>query len=144
MTLSFLLDANVVSEMMRPRPNRRVVAFLSTLTPDQTGLAAVTVWEILNGIGKLPPGQRRAGLEGRFRRVLALLGDRVVPWTPEDARICARVMEDKRRRGESLDGHLPDAFLAATAIRMDLTIITRNTRDFRRTGARTRNPWARA
>ncbi len=63
-------------------------------------------------------------------------------WTLEDARICARIMKGRRRGGEPLDGQLADAFLAAAAVRRNLTIITRNTRDFRKTGARTVNPWA--
>ena len=61
--------------------------------------------------------------------------------TEDDARVCARIMEEKQRRGESLDAQLPDAFLAAIAVRRGLTIVTRNTRDFRNTGARTVDPW---
>ena len=88
-------------------------------------------------------GARRSELEAQFRDFRErLFGDRVLEWTSEDARVCARIMEDRRRRGESLDAQLPDAFLAATAVRRNLTIVTRNTRDFRNTGARTVNPWA--
>ena len=105
------------------------------------GFAAVTVWEVLGGIGRLEPGQRRRSLEHRFRSVLQDFGDRVLDWTLEDARTCAHIMEDKRRRGESLDSQLADAFLAAAAVRRNLTIVTQNTRDFRNTGARTVNPW---
>ena len=141
MTVSWLLDANVVSEMMRFRPDGRVGAFLDSLAPQQVGFAAVTVWEVLNGIGRLEPGQRRRSLEHRFRSVVQEFGDRVVDWTLEDARTCAVIMEDKRRRGEPLDSQLADAFLAAAAVRRNLTIVTRNTRDFRNTGARTVNPW---
>ncbi len=139
--LSWLLDTNVVSEMMRPRPDRRVVEFLDAADPQGMGIAAVTVWEVLNGIGKLSPGRRRRLFEDSFRQVLDAFGECLVAWTPEDAQTAAQVMERKRRRGESLDAQLPDAFLAATAVRRGLTIITRNTRDFRNTGARAVNPW---
>ena len=110
MTVSWLLDANVVSEMMRFRPDGRVALFLDSLAPQQVGFAAVTVWEVLNGIGRLEPGQRRRSLEHRFRSVVQEFGDRVVDWTLEDARMCAVIMEDKRRRGEPLDSQLADAF----------------------------------
>ncbi len=141
MTVLWLLDANVVSEMMRFRPDGRVALFLDSLTSQQVGFAAVTVWEVLSGIGRLEPSQRRRSLEHRFRSVLQDFGDRVLDWTLEDARTCAHIMEDKRRRGESLDSQLADAFLAAAAVRRNLTIVTQNTRDFRNTGARTVNPW---
>ena len=139
--LSWLLDTNVASELMRPRTDRRVARFLSRIANEQVGLAAISVWEVLNGIRKLPPGRRRSALDTRFRNVLDSYRDRVLPWTEDDARVCARIMEEKRRRGESLDAQLPDAFLAAVAVRRGLTIVTRNTRDFRNTGARTVNPW---
>ena len=139
--LSWLLDTNVASELMRPRTDRRVARFLSRIANEQVGLAAISVWEVLNGIRKLPPGRRRSALDIRFRNVLDSYRDRVLPWTEDDARVCARIMEEKRRRGESLDAQLPDAFLAAVAVRRGLTIVTRNTRDFRNTGARTVNPW---
>ena len=50
-------------------------------------------------------------------------------------------MEAKRRRGESLDDHLPDAFLAAAAARRRLSVVTRNAREFRNIGVETANPW---
>lgn len=140
--LSGLLDTNVISELMRPRPNPVVLAFLDRRGPATLGIAAITEWEILNGFGKMSLGARRSDLEARFRQFRAhLFGDRVVDWTSEDARVCARIMEDKRKRGESLDAQFPDAFLAAVAVRRGFTIITRNVRDFRNTGARSVNPW---
>ena len=53
-------------------------------------------------------------------------------------------MEAKRRRGEPLHGHLPDAMLVGTAIRHGLSIVTRTRRDFRNTGVITVNPWTDA
>ena len=47
--LVWLLDANVVSEMMRPNPDPRVAAFLDSIDEDGIGLASITVWEILDG-----------------------------------------------------------------------------------------------
>jgi len=139
--LSWLLDTNVASELMRARTDRRVARFLSRIANEQVGLAAISVWEVLNGIRRLPAGRRRSALDTRCRNVLDSYRDRVLPWTEDDARVCARIMEEKRRRGESLDAQLPDAFLAAVAVRRGLTIVTRNTRDFENTGARTVNPW---
>ena len=141
--LAWLIDTNVVSEMMRPRPEPRVAAFLDSIADEGLGLASVTVWEVLDGIGRLPPGRRRHGLADRFRDLLdELFEDRIVDWTLADAQACARLMEDKRRRGEPLDDHVPDAFLAAAAVTRGLAIVTRNTGEFRHTGVETVDPWA--
>jgi len=138
---AWILDANVVSEMMRPRPDRRVIRFLNTIPLPGVALASITVWEILNGIGCLEPARRRTELRERFGAVLQGFEDRVLAWTVEDARACAALLETRRRLGRPLDEQLPDAFLAAAAVSRNLTIVTRNTPDFEDTGARTVNPW---
>ena len=141
-SLAWLIDTNVVSEMMRPRPEPQVAAFLDSIEHEGLGIASVTVWEILDGIGRLSPGRRRADLAGRFDDLLdELFDDRIVEWSVADARACARIMENKRRRGEPLDDHVPDAFLAAVAATRSLAVVTRNTREFRNTGVEVVNPW---
>ena len=143
--VAWLLDTNVLSEMMRSNPEPRVAGFLDRIAGEGIGLAAITVWEILNGIGHLDPGQRREDLAERFQGILDdFFEDRILDWTAADARACARIMEEKRRRGEPLDSHLPDAMLAGTAISNGLAIVTRNEREFRNTGAEVVNPWAEA
>ena len=140
--LAWLIDTNVVFEMMRPRPEPQVAAYLDSIAEDGLGLASITVWEVLDGIGRLAPGRRRRGLADRFHDLLdELFEDRIVDWTQADAQACARIMEEKRRRGEALDDHVPDAFLAAAASTRGLTVVTRNTGEFRNTGVETVDPW---
>ena len=140
--LTWLIDTNVVSEMMRPRPEPGVAAFLDSVADEGVGLSSISVWEILDGIGRLPAGRRRDSLLDRFQDLLdELFEDRIVDWSLDDARTCARIMEDTRRRGEPLDDHLPDAFLAAAAATRGLAVLTRNTREFRNTGVNAVNPW---
>ena len=139
--LAWLVDTNVVSEMMRPLPEPRVAAFLDSIAGEGLGLASITVWEILDGIGRLAPGRRRDSLADSFHDLLdELFEDRIVDWSLADAQACARIMEAKCRRGESLDDHVPDAFLAAAASRR-LAVVTRNTGEFRNTGVETVDPW---
>lgn len=139
---AYLLDANVISEMMRPAPEPRVAEFLNRTAREGLGVASITVWEIPNGLGRLKSGRRRHDLGERFRGILdEVFGERVFDWTVDDARACANVMEERRRRGEPLDHHLPDAMLAGTALSRGLTIVTRNEREFRNTGAALVNPW---
>ena len=139
---AYLLDTNVVSEMMRPEPDQRVTSAVALAALAGTAIASMTVWEILNGMGGLDPGRRRSDLRARFQSVLDEAFDgRVLDWTLADAQACAEIMEAKRRLGESLDDHLPDAMIAATAVTRGLTVLTRNEREFRNTGAKWVNPW---
>lgn len=143
--IAWLLDTNVVSEMMRPHPEPRVSEFLDSIAPEGMGLSPIAVWEILDGIGRLDSGKRRESLAARFQDVLDECFDqRVLSWTDEDARACARIMEEKRRRGEPLDDHIPDAFLAAMAATRGLAVVTRNTREFRNTCVTVVDPWSEA
>ena len=140
--LAWLVDTNVVCEMMRPRPEPRVVVFLDSIADEGLGLASLTAWEIFNGIGRLDPGRRRRELAERFQDLLDdLFEDRVVAWSAADARACARIMEVKRRFGEPLDDYVPDALLAAAAAVRDLAVVTRKRAKFRNTGVETVDPW---
>ncbi len=141
--LAYLIDANVISEMMRPTPDRAVADCLDRIAGDGLAIASISVWEILNGIGQLAPGRRRNDLAARFNSILAdVFEDAVLDWTAGDAAACAAVMEDKRRRGEPLDAHLPDAFLAGLARNRKLATVTRNEGEFRNIGVEMLNPWS--
>ena len=140
---AWLIDTNVLSEMMRPNPERRVAGFLDKIADEGIGLSCITAWEILNGIGRLDVGRRREELAERFHGLVdEFFEDRLFDWSVADTRACALIMEVKRRRGEPLDRHLPDAMLAGTALHYGLSIVTRNAREFRNTGIEIANPWA--
>lgn len=139
---AYLLDTNVVSEMMRPEPDWRVASAVQLAALDGIGITTVTVWEILNGIGRLDQGRKRRDLQARFQSVLDETFDgRVLDWTLADAQACADLMEAKRRLGEPLDDHLPDAMIAAVAVTRGLAVLTRNEQEFENTGAAWVNPW---
>ena len=143
--LTWLVDTNVISEMMRPKPEPRVATFLDSIADEGLGIASITIWEVLDGIGRLSLGRRRDDLADRFQNVLdELFEDRIITWTLTDAHACARIMEHKRRLGEPLDDHVPDAFLAAAAASRSLAIVTRNSGEFRNTGVDTVDPWTAA
>ncbi len=97
--------------MMWPSSEPRGAAYLASVADEGLGMASVTVWKILDGIGRRALGQRRVDLARRFRNLLDdLFEDRVVDWSLADAHVCARIIEAKRWRGERLDDHVPDAF----------------------------------
>ncbi len=97
--LAWLIDTNVVSEMMRPRPEPQVAAFLDSIADEGLGLSSVTVWEVLDGIGRIDPGRRRRDLADRFQDLLdELFEDRIIDWSQADAQACARIRQAPARR----------------------------------------------
>ena len=141
-TLVYLLDTNVLSEMMRSTPSAQVSDFLDRTRDEGHGISAVTVWEIEYGICRLDDGKRCRNLKCMFDSVLAeLFKDRIFPWEDQDAALCAEIMEDRRRAGRALDDHFPDAIIASTARVRNLVLVTRNISEFEDTGLRLVDPW---
>ncbi len=135
--MSVLLDTNVLSEAGKPLPNSNVQAFLIGLA--DLWISVVSIHEIEYGIGLLPLGQRRTGLEKSTAAVIATFGPRVIPVGEYEAQRAARFRAESRRRGRVI--HLPDALIAATAKEHGLTLATRNVRDFDYLGIDVVDPW---
>lgn len=125
MALRFLLDTNVVSEWVRPHPDKAV---LTRLQAEQAAcaMAAPTLQELAFGLARLAPGRRRDQLE----TWLTGLADRL-PVLPVNAR-AAWWLGVERARRERLGRPLPyvDGEIAAVAVTTGLTLVTRNGRDF--------------
>jgi hypothetical protein len=131
----YLLDTNVVSELRRPRPHGAVVAWLRDVPDSDLHLSAVTIGEIQTGveITRERDPEKAAEIEGWLDRVAATLN--VLPMDGGTFRRWARLMH---RRSDQL---LEDAMIAATAQMHDLTVVTRNVRDFEAFGVKTLNPF---
>jgi toxin FitB len=137
--LSFLLDTNLVSEWVKPRPNPGVVAWLSSADEDRTFLSAVTLAELRHGVERLTSGARQRRLDQWLSVELPLRFDgRILLIDPVVADGWGRVMARVRDAGRAIG--VMDAFIAATALAHDLTLATRNTDDFDGV-VRLVNPW---
>ena len=134
----YLLDTNIISEIRQPkRANPSVLSWTRTVDQNLFFLSVATVMEVQYGALLLSRRDKIAG--GVFRRwvddhVLPDFVDRILPITTDIALVCA-ALHVPNRRGER------DAWIAATALVHDLTIVTRNVRDFEGTGAKLFNPW---
>ena len=138
--MSFLLDTNVISEWAKPRPDPKVIEWLAEADEDRLYLSVVSFAELARGIELLPKGQRR---------------ERLSAWVEEDLvpRFEGRILGIDLRVASAwgtllarshalgLTTHTMDGFLAATASAFDLTLVTRNVRDFDRLGIRLLDPW---
>jgi predicted nucleic acid-binding protein len=131
----YLLDTNVISELRRQRPHGAIVAWLKGVPDRDLHLSAVTIGELQAGIEitrEQNPG-RAAELHAWLDRVVDTFN--VIPMDGRAFRAWARLMH---RQPDSL---IEDAMIAATALVHDVTVVTRNVRDFQRFKVRTLNPF---
>ncbi len=138
--MSFLLDTNVVSEWVRPRPDPGVVDWLAEADEDRIFISVVTLAELRYGIERLAAGQRRRRLDEWLREELPLRFEgRVLPIDASIADTWGRLMALREASGHPIG--TADAFIAATAEARDLTLVTRNVSDFQQAVRAVVNPW---
>jgi predicted nucleic acid-binding protein len=137
----YLLDTNVVSELVKPRPDTRVVAWIRASDEADLYLSVLTFAEIRFGIEKLPRGARRERLRGWMETELAdRFEDRILGIERGIAELWGVIMA--RAAATSLRLPVMDTLLAATAEYHGMTMVTRNVRDFARADVATLDPWS--
>jgi len=136
-----VIDTNLVSELTRLRPEPRVVAWFDAQVHGELWTTAVNVAEILEGVGRLPPGHRRSELATQTTRILEVLfDDRVAVFDVAAAATYARVSEERRRAGRPVAAL--DLQIVAIALAHGADgLATRNTKDFEGSGLRLIDPW---
>ena len=133
----FLLDTNVVSEMMKSRPSPQVVTFLAQ--PAELWLASLVVHELEFGLRLTPPGRHRERLRADISSLLTGYSDRILPFDRASAEWAARFRADAVRSGRPPD--IVDILIAGTAKAHDLTVATRSVKGFEGLGVDLVNPW---
>ena len=134
-----VIDTNVLSELMRPRPAPEVLAWMSTVRPGEASTTSVTIAEIGQGLRRLPRGQRRTVLEEAFTSLLTELDREVLPFDLEAAEHYAQIAERRETAGRHIDPL--DCMIAAICSCRGASLATRNERDFDGTGVEIINPW---
>jgi len=136
----FLLDTNCISELIRPRPEPRVVDWMEAADEGLLHLSVLTLGEIRKGIASLQQGKRRTSLETWLEIDLrARFSGRIVPIDSAVADRWGSVMAAARRQGRIVP--VIDGLLAATALHHQLTIVSRNASDFAAVHVPVLNPW---
>jgi len=136
----YLLDTNCISELVRPKPEQSVVAWMDAVDESLLFLSVLTLGEIRKGVALLPQGRRRTRLETWLDVELhARFAGRILPIDKGVADRWGLLAAGVKRKGRILSSI--DGLLAATALQHDLTIVSRNASDFADLHVQLLNPW---
>lgn len=138
--MSFLVDTNVFSELVKSKPDDTVVRWLREHEPELY-ISTITIGEIRRGIEGLPAGKRKTGLQSWLTGLCKRMEGRILSFNTSVAHVWGQMVARCDKGGVSL----PSAYsqLAATAHRHGLTMVTRNEADFRNAGVNLVNPSTR-
>lgn len=135
-----VLDTNVLSEVMKPAPEQRVVDWLDNQAAETLFISSVTLAELLSGIELLPEGNRKQGLKNLLHEIVnEMIGERVLPFDAAAAAKFAEINSAAMSKGFSMS--FADGQIAATALIHGFSIATRDEGPFRAAGTTVINPW---
>ena len=136
----WLLDTNVLSELRRPRPEKRVVAFVASQPLELLFVSSVTLAEIRYGIEMIRDPVRRADLDAWLNNRVRPMFDQRVLDVSEDVLLRWRLLvEEGRKAGQTFSQ--PDLIIAAMALHHGLTVVTRDTAEYARARVPVLDPW---
>lgn len=135
--MTFLLDTNVISELVRKKPDRKVIAWLTDIPEESFFISVLTIGEIRKGIEKHRDPKKKEQLR------LWLETDLQFRFGKRKLAIDEKVADRWGKLLAELNRPLPivDSLIAATALHYDLRVVTRNHKDFDYPGLETINPW---
>jgi toxin FitB len=135
-----LLDTNVLSELIRPKPDEGVTGWLDSLDAAAVATTAITAAELLYGAARLPAGRRKKRLGEAIRGLIEEdLDGRVEPFDATAATHYATLLSARETIGRPIS--MADAQIAAICHKLGATLATRNTSDFQDTGIDLLDPW---
>jgi toxin FitB len=138
--LNYLLDTNVVSEWIKPRPDAGVIKWLAEADEDRVFLSVVTLAEVRYGIERMPAGARRNRLSSWLRNeVTERFASRILPVDLSVSEVWGQLLARTQAVGRTLG--IMDGFVSATAEVHQMTVVTRNVTHFRDLGHPIFNPW---
>ena len=135
-----ILDTNVVSEFMRPKPEERVLRWLDQQPRASIWTTSVTVFEIRFGLETMPAGKRRIAFMASFERWLGeVVEQRIAGYDETAARRSAELAAERQRIGRP--GELRDTMIAGIVLASHAKLATRNVKHFEEIAPSLVNPW---
>jgi hypothetical protein len=137
-----VLDSNVLSELMFPRPEEKVIVWLDRQPRSSIWTTSIAVFEIRFGLQTMPAGKRRDIYTEAFDRLLARIDYRVAPFDYEAAQHASALMASRKLQGRPRESR--DTMIAGIVLSCHATLATRNIRDFDDISATLVDPWTAA
>ncbi len=135
-----ILDTNVVSELMRPSPDARMLHWFSSQSAEDLHVTTITMAEILYGIELISTSRRRETVRSAAEKMFdAVFADRILTFEDRAARTFSQIASSRRRQGKPMTDF--DAQIAAVTRVHGATLATRNPFVFEGCGVRLVNPW---
>lgn len=135
-----ILDTNVISDLMLPKPNKFVANWIAHQEPDSLYTTSFNIAEILGGLQSMPSGKRQSSMTLSFKVIYtSLLEDSVLNFDYESARYYALCNQLNRQHGLNISH--PDVYIAAICKQYGAILATRNSKDFLHLGMILVNPW---
>lgn len=135
----YLLDTVAVSQSQKSERHSGYSDFVLGTAPEHKFISSVTLGELYFGLKLLPGGKRREALESWLLMTELDFAGRILPVDEEVAARWGALRAEMHKAGYTIA--LNDLLIAATALHHDLTVVTRNVRDFAPTGCKVLNPW---
>jgi predicted nucleic acid-binding protein len=137
----WLLDNNILSELRRPKPERKVLTFIAAQPLDLLYISSATLAEIRFGIELVSDASRRAGLNDWLaHKMRPMFAGRILEVTEDIMFKWRLLVEDGRKAGHTFSQ--PDLIIAATALHHGLTVVSRDVSDYQKAHVPVFNPWA--
>ena len=138
--MKYLLDTCVISELIKPTPNPKIIAWINHRHESLLFLSVLTIGEIRKGIAKLPDSAKKMMLQAWLDHDLQQRFNwRIIDITEDVAKRWGDIQAAAEQRGVKMP--IIDSLIAATGLAHDLTIVTRNVADMTNSGAKLLNLW---
>ena len=135
-----VLDTNVVSEPLKPKPDAAVLKWLDAQDPETLYITTINLAELLAGIELMPTGRKRTALKSALAsQIMPLFEGRVLQFDAKAAAVFAVINAKVQSQGAAIS--FADCAIAAIAQVNNFSVATRNLRDFNTTGVVLLNPW---
>lgn len=138
--MNYILDTNVISELVAAQPDPNVIRWMDEVDPDQVFLSVIAIGELKKGIEKLPGSKRKEILDQWLQEdLLVRFQDHILSIDTKTMLLWGSMVAKLESAGRPMAAI--DALLAATAKQHEYTLVTRNTSHFEYAGILLKNPW---